>query len=111
MSRSIKRALAVTLLCGVAACASGPHKTEAQQQADKATVERVEAALEADKMLFATHINVHADHGVVWLTGYVWETTDLDEAKYIAENVPGVTRVVNDLELQRNGNSDNPVSR
>jgi len=29
----------------------------------------------------------------------------------IAEGVPGVTRVVNDLELNRNGNENGPVAR
>jgi osmotically-inducible protein OsmY len=111
VSRLIKRALAVAVLCGVAACASGPSKTEAQQHADKVTAERVEAALSADKALFAKHIFVHADGGVVYLTGYVWESSDFEQATFIAGNVPGVTRVVNDLELNRNGNDVNPTSR
>ena len=114
MSRVIKRvpyAVAVAVLCGVAACASGPPKTEAQAAADKAMAERVEAALNADKSLFAKHIEAHADGGVVRLTGYVWESSDFDEAKFIAEGVPGVNKVVNDLELNRNGNDNGPVAR
>jgi osmotically-inducible protein OsmY len=73
--------------------------------------ERVEAALNADKALFAKHITAHADNGVVRLTGYVWEATDFDEAVFIAQGVPGVTRVVNDLELNRNGNDNGPIAR
>jgi osmotically-inducible protein OsmY len=73
--------------------------------------ERVEAALGADKALFAKHITAHADNGVVRLTGYVWEASDFQEAVSIAEAVPGVTRVVNDLELNRNGNDNGPVAR
>ncbi|HXX86049.1 MAG TPA: BON domain-containing protein [Casimicrobiaceae bacterium] len=111
MSRIIKRALAVAVLCGVAACASGPPKSDAQVQADKEMAERVEAALNADRSLFAKHITAHADNGVVHLTGYVWEAGDFEEATYIASVVPGVIRVVNDLELNRNGNDNNPVSR
>src|SRR3974390_725404 len=103
VSRVIKRVsyagVAVAVLCGVAACASGPPKTEAQVQADKATAERVEAALSADRSLFGKHITAYADSGVVRLTGYVWETSDFEEAVSIAQAVPGVTRVVNDLEL------------
>jgi osmotically-inducible protein OsmY len=94
-----------------AARASGPPKTEAQVQADKVTAERVEAALNADRSLFAKHITAHADHGVVRLTGYVWESGDFEEATYIASNVPGVTRVVNDLELNRNGDDNAPTAR
>jgi osmotically-inducible protein OsmY len=99
----------VAALC--AACASGPPKTDAQLQADKVTADRVEAALSADRTLYAKHIFVHADSGVVHLTGYVWDRPDFDQAASIAESVPGVTRVVNDLEFQRNGSDNNPVSR
>ena len=115
MFRMTKRvsyaAAAVAVSLGVAACASGPPKTDAQQEADKVMSERVEAALNADKSLFAKHITAHADNGVVRLTGYVWEPTDFDEANYIASNVPGVTKVVNDLELNRNGNDNGPIAR
>ncbi len=115
MSRVIKRVphagIAVAVLCGMAACASGPTKSDAQEQADKVMAERVEAALSSDKALFAKHITAHADNGVVRLTGYVWEAGDFEEATYIASNVPGVVRVVNDLELNRNGNDNGPVAR
>ena len=100
----------VAVLCGVAACASDP-RTDAQAQADKAMSERVEAALNADKALFAKHITAHADQGVVRLTGYVWEAGDFEEATYVASNVPGVTKVVNELELNRNGDDNGPVAR
>ena len=115
MSRVIKRVpyagVAVAVLCGLAACASGPAKTDTQAQADKVMAERVEAALNADRSLFAKHITAHADNGVVRLTGYIWEASDFEEANYIASNVPGVTKVVNDLELNRNGNDSSPTSR
>jgi len=115
VSRLIKRGpyvgVAVAVLCGVAACASGPPKTESQVQADKVMSERVEAALNADRSLFAKHITAHADNGVVRLTGYIWEASDFEEANYIASNVPGVTKVVNDLELNRNGNDNAPTAR
>ena len=99
----------VAALC--AACASGPPKTDAQLQVDKVTADRVEAALSSDRTLYAKHIFVHADNGVVHLTGYVWDRPDFDQAASIAESVPGVTRVVNELEFQRNGSDNNPVSR
>ena len=111
MFRFLKCVLAVAALCGVAACASGPPKTDAQAQADKAMAERVEAALNADKSLFAKHITAHADNGVIRLTGYVWESGDFEEATYIASTVPGVVKVVNDLELNRNGDESGNVSR
>ena len=103
--------VAVAVLSGVAACASGPPKTAAQKADDKAITERVETALYADKVLYAKHIFVAADNGVVHLTGYVWDPRDLGLAEAIAGNVDGVTRVINDLELQRNGNENGAVAR
>lgn len=111
MCRLMQGALVLAILCGVGACASGPPETEAQAQSDKTTAERVEAALNADKSLYAKHITVYADKGVVRLTGYVWEEGDFEEATDIASAVPGVVRVVNDLELNRNGNDNSPTTR
>jgi osmotically-inducible protein OsmY len=102
---------AIAALCAVAACASGPRKTAAELQVDKETAARVEAALNADDALYARHISVHADNGVVRLTGYVWNASDFQTARTIAEGVDGVTGVVNDLELNRNGNDNGPVAR
>jgi len=101
--------LAGAILCGVLACAT--PRSPAQQQADRETAERVQDALDADRLLYAKHITVRADNGVVRLTGFVWDPTDVDEAKRIAEMVQGVTGVVNDLELQRNGIDNSGVSR
>ena len=103
--------LATVVVCGAAACAMGPRETDAQRQLDKETAERVQAALNADELLYARHINVHAREGVVRLAGYVWTQPDLDEAKRIAASVEGVKKVVDDLELERNGVDNSPVSR
>ena len=110
LMKPVSLVAAVAVLCGVAACASAP-KTDAQRQTDKETTERVETALSADKSLYSTHIVVRADNGVVRLTGFVWEPADFQLAAAIAGSVPGVTAVVNDLELNRNGNDSNPVAR
>jgi hyperosmotically inducible periplasmic protein len=102
---------AIVALCGMLACATGPPKTDAQRQADKETADRVQSALDADRLLYAKHITVRADNGVVRLSGFVWDPPDLDEAERIAEGVQGVSKVVNDLELQRNGIDDSGVVR
>jgi osmotically-inducible protein OsmY len=54
---------------------------------------------------------VRADNGVVRLSGFVWDPPDLLEAKSVAELVPGVSSVVNDLELERNGVDNSGVTR
>lgn len=102
---------AAAVLCTGYGCAAGPAKSDAQRQADREIAQSVQAALNADKQLYARHIFVRADNGVVHLSGFVWETPELFEAKRVAEQVPGVARVVNDLELDRNGMDNSGVTR
>jgi osmotically-inducible protein OsmY len=111
MNRAARAGFAVALLCGVVACATGAGKTDAQRQADRETAARVQAALDADKLLYAKHISVRVDNGVARLSGYVWDPPDIGEARSVAEMVDGVSAVVNDLELQRNGVDDSGVTR
>lgn len=105
-----RAALAAALLGSALGCVGSP-RTDAQKQADKELAERVDSALQSDKLLYAKHITVHVDRGVAELSGYVWEAPDLEEAERVAQSVDGVSSVVNDLELQRNGLGDSPVSR
>ena len=111
MNRVSCTVAALVLVCGAAACSSGPRKSEAQVRADKDTVDRVQIALNGDKILYARHITIHADNGVVSLGGYVWSQPDLLEAQRIAAAVPGVSRVVNEMELERGGVDNSPVTR
>lgn len=111
MKRISCTALVALCACAAIACSSGPRKTEAESQADKATVDRVEVALTSAKTLYARHIVVRADNGVVRLSGFVFDQPDLIEAERVAESVQGVTRVVNAIELQRNGVDNSAVSR
>jgi osmotically-inducible protein OsmY len=110
-TRTGRAGLVVAFLAAVAACASGPPKTAAQRLADQATADRVELALAADEDLYSRHIIVRADEGVVRLSGFVWDPPDLVTAERIAGSVQGVAKVVNALELQRNGVDNSAVSR
>lgn len=110
-AKTVRVGAVAAILGGLAACAMGPHKTDAQKQADDAMANRVDQALAADQELYSRHITVRADDGVIRLTGFVWDPPDLVEAQRIAESVPGVTRVENAIELQRNGQGNSPVSR
>jgi osmotically-inducible protein OsmY len=91
--------LATTALA--AACASAPPKSPAQARADAATVDRVYAALNANPVYFFRHVDVSVDDGVARLSGVVWTTDALFAAQRIARGVPGVTRVVNRMKLER----------
>ena len=62
-------------------------------------------------MLFSRHITVNADNGVVQLGGYVWTQPELEDAIRIAGLVPGVTKVVDRMEVDRSGLSDSSVTR
>jgi hypothetical protein len=95
--------LIVILLSSMFACATGPRKTPSELQVDKETSDRVVYALNADKLLSTRNLSVRADGGVVHLAGYVRNLTDMSEAKRIAKQVPGVTKVINGLEVQREG--------
>ena len=111
MNRVVTCVILAAAVFGGVGCSTGSHRTEAQRQADKETADRVQAALSADQELYSRHINVHANNGVVRLSGYVWTQPDLEEAKRIAQSVQGVSSVVDDLELERGGLDNSPVSR
>ena len=96
---------------GLSACLSGAPRTPEQRQADTALVESVQSALASDHTLYARHITVRADEGVVTLGGYVWTTEELAEVPDIVRSVPGVTNVVNRIEVDRGAVQDSPVAR
>ena len=110
-SRALRAGIALAVMCTIAACQTGPRRTPEQKQADRETEARVQAALDSDKALYAKHITVSVRNGVVRLDGYVWDPPDLDEAVLTAQLVPGVSKVVSDLELQRNGLDNSNTAR
>ena len=82
------------------ACASTPE-SPAQVQADAALATRVYVALNDDPYFFFRHVEVSVEHGVVHLNGLVWTGDAIIRAQQIARAVPGVTGVVDRLELER----------
>jgi osmotically-inducible protein OsmY len=101
----------LALALALSACSMVSHRTPAQREADRQLAAEVSAALSADAHIYARHIDVRADSGTVHLGGYVWSDRDLFEAKQIAAGVPGVKDVVDELELERGGTDNSPVSR
>lgn len=96
-------AAALLAACGLIGCTTAPHRTAAERAADSATADRVEAALLADPTIYARHIDIDVDRGVVHLGGFVWENDDFQTARRDAASVTGVTAVVTDMELNRGG--------
>lgn len=109
MTRCLSAAAAVSLLAGAVACAT--VKTPEQEAQDRATVAAVQSALRADSHIYSDHITVRAEKGVVYLGGYVWNDYDMYQAQQDAQSAEGVTRVVNDMELELQGVGNSPVSR
>jgi osmotically-inducible protein OsmY len=72
-------------------------------QDDGVIQERIYDALDTDPMYFFRHVDVQVQHGVVTLSGYVWSVHSIYRAEKIAAGVPGVTRVVDQMELERDG--------
>jgi osmotically-inducible protein OsmY len=95
--------IAVVLL--TAACASVPPKSPAQVHADRVLADKVENALNADPLYYFRHVGVQAHDGRVSLTGLVWSNDSIVQAERVARQVPGVTSVADELELEREGSN------
>ncbi|HXR20417.1 MAG TPA: BON domain-containing protein [Steroidobacteraceae bacterium] len=57
----------------------------------------------ADPNIYARHIDVSVDRGVVHLGGYVWENEDYQAARRDASSVDGVKAVDMEIQLMRGG--------
>ena|ERR1700746_946466 len=88
-----------------AACATTPPESFEQVKADQTLTDNVESALDGDPEFFFRHVDVQAENGKVYLGGYVWSAPAMVRAERIASQVPGVTSVSDQLELERNGST------
>jgi osmotically-inducible protein OsmY len=79
----------------------GVQSTENQSAADKQLAQRVYDTLNADQVNLYKHVTVSADSGVVTLGGTVATTAALNKAKKIAGSVPGVTKLLDRMTLER----------
>ena len=78
----------------------GPQTTSNESPADKATAQRVYDKLNADQVDYYKHVTVTAEKGVVTLGGQVATTHALNKAKKLAAGVQGVTKVVDQMEVE-----------
>jgi hyperosmotically inducible protein len=95
--------LSVSLV--IVACATTPPESPAQVKADRVLADKVQSALDSDPEFFLRHVDVQAGNGKVFLSGYVWSAPAIVRAERIARQVPGVTSVSDQLELERNGST------
>jgi len=106
--RSICRGALPTLLglicaIGAVACSTLPRRTPTERSADAALAAEVESVLRADPNIYARHIDVSVDRGVVELGGFVWTNQEYLLARNDAAAVPGVRAVNTQMDLLRGG--------
>ena len=93
----------LTLSFGTGQAATPEVSPSGGAQDDGVIQERVYDALNIDPTYYFRHVDVQVQHGVVTLSGYVWSTPSIYRAEKIASGVPGVTRVIDQMELERDG--------
>ena len=102
-SRGPHGVMALAAFLTVSACATQPARSPTERAADEELATRVEQVLAHDSRIYARHIDVDAERGVVRLSGFVWSGADFYEARRVAAAVPGVTAVESRLEMMVGG--------
>ncbi len=98
-----RRPVVAIAMAVVAAHCAGTPRSAAERDADHQLAAQVERALSQDPRIYARHIEVDSERGVVHLSGYVWSAEELYEARRVAAQVAGVHTVVDELELMVGG--------
>jgi hypothetical protein len=65
--------------------------------------EQVETALRSNPFFPDEHVSVTIKDGVATLHGFIYDEWDLRTAMRLARKIPGVKRVINDLEIELGG--------
>jgi osmotically-inducible protein OsmY len=71
----------------------------ATRQSDAVLTAKVEQALKDDPYIFAEHMSVVTENGIVRLQGIALDVNDLRQALTLARRIAGRRRVVNEIEL------------
>jgi len=99
-------------MLGMLACSTSPYlgvtdesshstpRTADERKADEVIANRVRAALAAATNVYAAHVDIDCNRGVVRLSGYVYSVEESQSATRITMALDGVRRVTNDLEIQ-----------
>jgi osmotically-inducible protein OsmY len=88
---------------GLMACATGQPPYPGERAADSSIAHQVRVALNSDPQLYARHVDISVNQGVVHLGGYVWAPEDFELARKDAQGVPGVKAVDLRMQLLRGG--------
>ncbi|HYB34203.1 MAG TPA: BON domain-containing protein [Steroidobacteraceae bacterium] len=71
----------------------------ATRESDALLESKVVQALERDPYLFAGHINVSAENGIVRVEGIVEDPFDMVQVLRLARRIAGKRRVINEIEI------------
>ncbi len=94
-------AVAILFLTSVAGCTRLTGETLGQNIDDTNITATVKAKLAGERAVSLTRIDVDTVRGVVHLGGVVDTDAERARAGQIASQVGGVTRVINDLQVQK----------
>jgi osmotically-inducible protein OsmY len=94
-----RAAVVLVVAAGTFGCATPDPRTPDQRASDQAIASQIHSALLADSNVYSSHINVDVKGGVVWLTGWVTSAEESQAAVGDISAVPGVRRVVDQVEL------------
>jgi hyperosmotically inducible protein len=102
MKHKLHAIVVMTLLLGIlAGCQAMTGETAGQNIDDATLTASVKTALARDKVANLTRIDVDTVRGVVSLNGIVPTAADKTRAVEIAQNVNGVKRVIDNLQVQK----------
>jgi osmotically-inducible protein OsmY len=71
----------------------------ASRQSDAVLTAKVEQALHDDPYIFADHMSVETENGIVRLKGVAVDLSDLRQALALARRIAGRRRVINEIDL------------
>jgi osmotically-inducible protein OsmY len=72
-------------------------------KSDAEVTAQVETALHSDRYIFSDHVTITAKNGVVTLSGIALDYWDVIAMKRLVRKMPGVKRVVDDLDVRFGG--------
>ncbi len=72
-------------------------------KSDEEVTAQVETALHADRYIFSDHVTITSKNGVVILSGIALDYWDVFAMKRLVGKMPGVKKVVDDLDVRLGG--------
>lgn len=103
MSTTLKvvLALALAMTATIDGCAeTRTHEATGQYVDDSVITAKVKAAIAGESSLKVSEINVETFKGVVQLSGFVSQTSEITKAVSVARGVAGVQSVKNSLQVK-----------